>query len=137
MADMRRPVGITALSFFFAFGTLMAGVSCVALLFPGSMLEPMWRLNPSAKEGFAQIGAWAPLLMAVVSAACGGAAIGLWRGAIWGWRMALSVLVVNLLGDAGNVAIRHDWRTIIGLPVGGAMIAYLLGRSARRWFGRA
>jgi hypothetical protein len=133
---MRRPVGITVLSLFFAFGATMAAVSCIALLFPGSVLEPMWRLNPPAKEGFTQLGAWAPLLMAVVSIACATAALGLWRGAIWGWRVALSVLVVNLLGDAGNVAIRHDWRTIIGLPVGGAMIAYLLGRNARRWFGR-
>jgi hypothetical protein len=137
VAELRRPAGITALVIFFIFGTTMAGLSCIALAVPGSFLEPMWRLNPSARDGLVQLGAWAPILMAIVSAACGIAAIGLWRGRSWGWRMALTVLAVNFVGDAGNVAIRGDWRTIIGLPVGGAMIAYLLSRNARRWFGRA
>ncbi len=60
-----RPPGITALCFFFLFGTVMSGLAAVMLLFPGSVLEPLWRLNPRARKGFAAMGLWAVLPMAV------------------------------------------------------------------------
>jgi hypothetical protein len=74
-----RPVGITLLSLFFLFGALMSFISFVALLFPDSFLEPMWQINPRAKEGFPQIVGWAIALMVVVLVACTFTAIGLWR----------------------------------------------------------
>jgi hypothetical protein len=30
--------------------------------------------------------------------------------------------------------LRHDWRTLIGLPIGGAMLVYLWSETAQRWF---
>jgi hypothetical protein len=121
-----RPPGITALSFFFLFGTVMSGLAAVTLLFPGSVLEPLWHLNPRAREGFATMGAWAALLMAVVCVACGMAALGLGRYKRWGYWMALSILTINLAGDTANALSAHDLRTLIGLPLSGAMIVYLL-----------
>ena len=100
-----RPPGITALSIFFLFGAAMSFISSVALLFPGSFLEPMWRLNPRAREGFAGIGAWAVVLMCGVSALCALASVGLWRGARWGYWLAVALLAINLLGDILNVLL--------------------------------
>ena len=128
MSHSDRSVGITALSLFFAFGVLVASITALMLLFPGSVLEPLWRLNPGAHEGFATMGTWAVLLMAIVAAACATAATGLWRCARWGYITAVAVLSINLLGDTMNAFIAHDWRTLIGLPIGGAMIIYLLSR---------
>jgi hypothetical protein len=121
-----RPPGITALCCFFLFGAVVSGLAAVMLLFSGSVLEPLWRLNPSAREGFAAMGLWAVLLMAVVCVACGAAALGLRRCKRWGYWTALGILTVNLVGDTTNAVITHDWRTLIGLPIGGAMIMYLL-----------
>jgi hypothetical protein len=132
MINRGRPLGITALSLFFVFGFAMSGLAAVMLLFPGSALEPLWRLNPRAREGFAGMGAWAVLLMGAVCVACATAALGLWRGTRWGYWTALAILSVNLAGDTLNVFIARDWRTLIGLPIGGTMIAYLVSR--RRWF---
>jgi hypothetical protein len=39
-----------------------------------------------------------------------------------------------LLGDALNALVRADWRTLIGLPIGGAMLAYLLSKRVRNRF---
>jgi uncharacterized membrane protein (UPF0136 family) len=64
--------------------------------------------------------------MAVVGAACGFAAAGLARNAEWGRRLAIGVLTVNLVGDLLNALFRHDPRTLIGLPIGGLMIFYLV-----------
>lgn len=66
--------------------------------------------------------------MAVVGVACGLSAIGLARNAEWGRRLAIGVLTVNLIGDSLNALLRHDPRTLIGLPIGGLMIWYLLTR---------
>jgi hypothetical protein len=126
------PVLLRLLTLFFVFGAVMASLTVVMLLFPGSILEPLWRLNPRAHEGFATMGAWAVVLMLVVATACASAASGLWRRARWGYISAIVILSINLLGDTMNAVITHDWRTLIGLPIGGAMILYLV--SKRRAF---
>ena len=115
-----------ALALFFAFGAAMSLLAALALLFPGSTLQNVWRLNPQAQVGLAARGSGAILLMLVVSVACGLSAVGLWRGATWGRAVALTVLAVNLLSDAGNALVRGDLRTLIGVPIGAALIAYIL-----------
>ena len=134
---MRKlPAGIIAMSAFFVFGTAMSGLTFILLLFPGSWLEPVWRLNPEAHSGFQQMGGWAIVLMAIVCVACGVSAVGLIARAQWGHATAIGVLTVNLLGDTLNAVVRHDLRTLIGLPIGGALIAYLLSPGVRRLFYR-
>ncbi|MEY2512346.1 MAG: hypothetical protein QOE26_3109, partial [Verrucomicrobiota bacterium] len=65
-------------------------------------------------------------LMATVGVACGLASLGLARHAEWGRRLAIGILTVNLIGDSLNALLRHDLRTLIGLPIGGLMIWYLI-----------
>src|SRR4051812_38814649 len=132
-----RPVGITALSIFFLFGALMSFISFVSLVFPGSFLEPMWRLNPRAREGFHSLGAWAVALMFTVSVACASAAVGLWRKARWGYRLALIILAINLLGDVANVVLGTEPRAAIGIPIVIAIFAFLLSRRVRGFFARS
>jgi uncharacterized membrane protein (UPF0136 family) len=111
---------------FFAAGALICLVAMLALAFPGGFLEPIWRLKPEARVEFQKIGSASVLLLAVVGAACGLAAVGLARNAEWGRRLAIGVLTVNVAGDSLNALLRHDPRTLIGLPIGGLMILYLL-----------
>lgn len=132
----RRPVGVTALSLFFAFGAAMAGLSFLALLLPRTILSEIWRLNPSAHAALLTMGAWSLALMAVVSIGCALSAYGLWRGVEWGRRLALLILVANLLGDTGNAIFRSDFRALIGLPVAGLMVAYLFASRTRAHFTR-
>ena len=114
---------------FFAFGATACAVTVVALLTPGGMLELVWRLNPEAHLGFQKLGtALSVLLMFVVGIACARAAVGLARQKEWGRRLAIGILAVNLVGDSVSAVVRHDPRTLIGLPIGGAMIAYLWKR---------
>src|SRR3954451_1028184 len=115
---MKRPPGITALALFFVFGNVMSGLTAVMLSFPGSVIEPLWRLNPRAREGFVGMGGWAVVLMLVVCVACATAAVGLWRCSRVGYWTALVVLAINLVGDTANAVVGHDWRTLIGLPIG-------------------
>ena len=120
---------------FFAAGALVCLVTMLALAFPGGFLEPIWRLKPEARVDFQKIGSASVALMAVVGGACGLSAAGLARNAEWGRRLAIGVLTVNLIGDLLNALLRHDPRTLIGLPIGGLMILYLVKK--RRWAHRA
>ncbi len=122
----RLPVGMKLLVAFFAFGACACTVTVAALLLPGSALDAVWRVNPVARIGFQQIGR--PLsvfLMLVVGSACATAAVGLARQKVWGRWLAIGILLVNLAGDTINALVRHDPRTLIGLPIAGLMIWYL------------
>jgi hypothetical protein len=134
MEQKRLPLGIKLLVIFFAAGALICSLVMLALAFPGGILEPIWRLRPDAQTEFQEIGTWAVALMAAVGAACGLSAFGLARGAEWGRRLAMGVLTVNLVGDAFNAVFRGDLRTLIGMPIGGLMIWYLVseGRASAR-----
>jgi hypothetical protein len=129
-----RPPGLLALSGFFLFGTIVSGLTALALLTPGGPLDPMWRINPRAQVAFHSMGGWAVMLMAAVCTACGLCAYGLWARRRWGHRLAVAVLAVNLVGDALNALLLHDPRTLIGLPIGGLLIAYLLSPRLKRQF---
>lgn len=120
------PAGVRALAAFFVFGACMSFLACLGLLFPGGPLEPIWRLNRQAHDAFLQMGVWAVALMGIVSIACALSARGLLTHTLWGYWLALAVLTVNLMGDAANAIFRDDLRTLIGLPIGGVLIAYLL-----------
>jgi uncharacterized membrane protein len=115
---------------FFAFGAIMCALTLALLIFPGSAFDWLWRLNPDARLAFQSLGNWSFVLMLTVGTACLLAAIGLWQGAFWGVPLALTILSVNIVGDLLNELFRHDYRTLIGLPVGGAMIFFLI-RSKR------
>ena len=130
----RLPLGIILLVIFFAAGALICALVMLALAFPGGVFETIWRLRPDARTEFQEFGDWSVALMAAVGAACGLSAFGLARRFEWGRRLAVGVLTVNLVGDMVNAVFRHDLRTLIGLPIGGLMIWYLLseGRASAR-----
>ena len=132
VSQRHRSIGTTLLVIFFVAGALICLVTMLALAFPGGFLEPIWRLKPEARAEFEKMGSWSVALMAVVGAACGLAAVGLAKNAEWGCRLAIGILVVNLISDTLNAILRHDPRTLIGLPIGGLMILYLLKKSARQ-----
>lgn len=104
----------------------MSGLTAMLLLFPGTPLDDLWKASPDAEYGFRHLGAWAVLLMFAVCAACLCAAIGLWRYRRWGFLFAIAILGVNLAGDIVSASLRHDWRTLVGIPIGGAIIFYLV-----------
>lgn len=128
----RPPGGLVALTGFFAFGAIMAATTCVALLFPAREWEALWRLNPEAHRAFQSMESWAIVLMFCVATACALAAIGLWNRTRWGRRLAIAILLVNMAGDLGNAIVRGDFRTLIGIPIAAAMIAYLLTPGIRK-----
>jgi hypothetical protein len=134
LALRRRPGGVSALAIFFAVGATVSLVTIVALLFPGGILEPIWRLNPRARTGFATLGAWAPVLLAAVGLGCAAAARGLWSGKRWGCRLAMALLAVNLAGDGANVVLGIEPRALVGIPIAALLLLFLTTAHVRAYF---
>ena len=129
-----RPLGIVALTVLFIFGTIASFVSFVALLFPGSFLKSIWKLNPRAHQGFATMGRWAIVLMCVVCLACALTAVGLWCGARWGYWLAVVMLAVNLLGDVANVLLLKERKALIGVPIVVVILIFLKSQRVTDFF---
>jgi hypothetical protein len=131
--QQRSSVGTRLLTIFFAGGALICLLIVLALAFPGGFLDSIWRLKPETQTQFQQIGKGASIaLMMLVGTACGVAAIGLARSTEWGRLLAIGVLTVNVIGDSLNAWLRHDLKTLVGLPIGGLMIVYLLTKGFSR-----
>jgi hypothetical protein len=127
MNQSSRSVGTILFVIFFAAGALICLVTMLALALPGSCLESIWRLKPEARNRFEEIGRGVSIvLMAAIGTACGLAAVGLAQAATWGRWLAIGILTANLIGDSVDALLRHDPKTLIGLPIGGLMIWYLV-----------
>jgi hypothetical protein len=51
------------------------------------------------------MGSWAPIVLGVVSLACAAAAYGFFAGRRWGYRLGVTIQLLNLTGDFVNVAL--------------------------------
>jgi hypothetical protein len=130
------PLGVLALIGLFVLGVGASGFSALALLFPGSALRHIWRINPDAQGALVSLGSAAIALMLAVCVACSLAAFGLLRRVWWGHRLAIGILAVNIIGDTANAVLRDDLRTLIGVPIGVALIVYLLRPSVAHLYRR-
>src|SRR5207249_1445971 len=119
------PIGMKLLALFFAFGACMCALTIWLLLFPGGALDSLWRLNPEAHAAFQRSGGLLILLMVIVGAAWALAALRLVRNAKrWRW-LGILFVAAKLLGDLADAFVRQVLRTLIGVPITGAMIFYL------------
>jgi len=51
-----------------------------------------------------------------------------------GHRLALRLLLINVVGDILNAVVLGDLRTLIGMPIGRALTVYLLSAQVRAQF---
>jgi hypothetical protein len=131
LTRIRRPRLITALSIFFMVGAAISLTASITLLRPNSFLEWMWRLNPRAHQHLSSLGLWAVALLGSVSLFCAAAAIGLWRESRWGYRIAIGLMVINLIGDVTNVVLGTEPRAVVGVPIAAAILIYLIHNRVR------
>src|SRR5581483_104243 len=112
----------------------VSAASAVSLFWPGGPLEPMWRINPRARQDFAALGMWSPILLGLLSLVCLAAAIALWRRTRAGYRLVLAGLSVNLVGDLLNVIVRRQFAAGAAVVVVAAILGYLMTRPVREYF---
>jgi len=128
-------IGLTALVAFFGFGAMASGTAALSLAIPGTVLDRAWALNPRGHQGLLGLGGWGIGLMVLVCTACLVTARGIWVRAPWGRLLALAILATNITADTATAIVTGDGRTLIGIPIGAAMIAFLFTPDVKAAFG--
>ena len=134
-AHWRDCSGLSAVVVFLIFATLTAVFIGTLLFFPGQMLDWVWQLNPEGRAAFQSMGRLSSLLLFVVAAVAGGAAIGIRRRRKWGWRLAILLFSVNGLGDLVSLFVTgRILQGASGVLIAGLFLAYLLRTDVRQEF---
>jgi hypothetical protein len=130
----KPPRGFTAVGIFLLFGMTMAGLAGTTLMWRGTFLDRIWALNPIAYAQLAPLGRIVGAAFLLLAVALGGAAAGWFLRRLWGWRLAVAIVVMQVLGDLVNL-LRGDFlRGPIGFVVAGALLVYLLRRDVKAAF---
>jgi hypothetical protein len=127
--------GLTVVMVFLVFAALMATFIGTLLLFPGKLLEWLWRFNPEARAAFQSLGRLSSLLLFVVGAVAGGAALGIRQRRKWGWWLGVLLFAVNALGDMVSLFVTgRVIRGASGAVISGLFLWYLAHPAVRRQF---
>src|SRR5262245_28904933 len=130
----RLPRGVTAFGLFLLFGTAMALLAATTLLFSGTPLDRIWFLNPRAYRELAPFGKAAGVGFALLAATLSLAAVGWFRRRRWGWRLAVALIAVQVLGNLVNFFQGRVVEGAVGITIAGALLVYLLRRPIRILF---
>ena len=109
----------------------MAALAGITLTFPGSRLDPMWRLNPTAYAEMRPLGAIVGIPMLLLSGVMLLSAVGWFSRRRWGWILAVMVIGTQVAGDCWNLITGRGVEGLIGVTIAGALLWWLLRRSIR------
>jgi hypothetical protein len=127
-------VGFTAVGVFLFFGATMASLAATTLLWPGTFLDRVWELNPPVYKQLAPLGGAVGILFLLLGAALVAAGIGWFGRRLWGWKLTVGIIVLQVLGDVVN-CVRGDLvRGGIGVVIAGALLLFLLRPKVRAIF---
>jgi hypothetical protein len=126
--------GFTAIGIFLFFGAIMAGLAATTLLWRGTVLDRIWDLNPTAYRQLVPLTGTVGILFVMLGAALTAAGIGWFQRRLWGWRLAVLIIAIQLLGDVVK-CIRGDLlRGGTGVIIAGALLLFLLQEKVRATF---
>jgi len=132
----KMPRGITAVGVFLFFGATMASIAGTTLTWPGTSLDRMWVLNPTAHKQLATFAHPAGILFQL-AALLALAGIGWFKHRLWGWRLAVAVIATQVLGDLINLFKGDYLRGGVGFSIATALLFYLLRPAVRAVFNGA
>ena len=97
-----------------------------------SVLAVVWRMNPQAQLDFLCLGGFGVVLMLTLTVVAMLTALGLWVGTKWGWRLAATLLAVNMVANALR-GLTVEPQAAIGVPIVAAILLLLARSPVRRW----
>jgi hypothetical protein len=114
-----------AIGIFLFFGMTMAFLAGTTLLGPGTALDRIWVLNRRAHFQLAPLGPRVGLAFLLLAMTLAAAGVGWFRRKRWGWRLAVFIIGIQVLGDLLNL-VRGDYlRGVTGVAIAGALFVYL------------
>lgn len=122
---------------FLFFGATMACLAGTTLTWPGTFVDQIWVLNPTAHKQLASLGKPAGILFLLLGATLALAGAGWFKHRLWGWRLAVAVIATQVLGDLVNFFRGDFLRGGVGLGIAAALLFYLLRPQVKAVFSQA
>jgi hypothetical protein len=126
--------GFIAIGIFLFFGSLMAGLAAVTLLWRGTDLDRLWVLNPAAYRQLTSLGGIVGIFFLALGMALTMAGIGWFRRRLWGWKLTVAIIATQVLGDVVYCLTGDFVRGGTGVIIAGALLLFLLRSEVRGTF---
>lgn len=131
---MNKPRGHTAFGIFLIFGAIMGAYASITLFFPGTILDKLWVVNSRGHQGLLALGRLVGVAFFFLSVLLATCAFGRLTKRKWGWWFAISIIVLQGLGDIVRFFTGEIIQGIFGAVVAGLLVYYLLSPPVRLYF---
>jgi hypothetical protein len=132
-----RPKAIVVIAIFLFAATIIAFIVGGNLLFPGPMLDRMWKFNPQGAAVFHTIGRVSGVFLMALGVGTFLAALGLLRGRRWAWWFGVCLFAVDASGNIVSYFLTHDaLRSGTGAIVSATFLFFLCRYPVRDYFRR-
>ncbi len=133
-APSPRPRGWLAIGIFLIWSAAMATFAGVTLIFPGTLLDRAWALNPVGHAGLTARGRWVGFLFPLLGLTLAAAGIGWLKCRRWGWMLAILLIGGNAAGDLVRLASGAWAAGTVGVLMAGALLVYMTRPGMRHFF---
>lgn len=130
----RRPeIATPVVATFLLLASVVAFVTGWSLLFPNPRWNAMWDLNRSAYITFEKTGRASGALLMTLALATACAGVGLFRRKRWAWWIAITLFLMNGLGDIIALMAKRDLiRSGSGILIAAIFVFFLTRPHVRR-----
>jgi hypothetical protein len=125
---------MNAVGIFLFFGAALASLAGTTLIWRGTLLDRIWALNAPAYKQLSAFGKTIGIPFLVLSVALVAASAGWLRRRLWGWRLAVLIIAMQVLGDLVSIFMGHFVRGATGVTIAAALLFYLFRPEVRAAF---
>lgn len=125
MHDSSHRKGTIAFGIFLFFGAAMASYAGMTLLWPGTMLDRAWSLNPEAHAQLTALGRWIGIPFLLLACALALAGVGWFKQRLWAWRLAVVIIATQVLGGLVHIVTGRFLEGFVALFISAALLVYL------------
>jgi hypothetical protein len=130
----KSPKGIIAVGIFLFFGAMMASLARTTLSGGTPFLGRVWAINAPAYGRLAPFGKTVGIPFLLLGASLAVAGVGWFKHRLWGWRLAVAIIAVQVLGNLVNAFMGDLVRGGVGFIIAGALLFYLFRPEVRSAF---
>ena len=125
MPDTSHRKGIIVFGIFLFFGAAMASYAGMTLLWPGTMLDRAWSLNPEAHVQLTALGRWIGIPLLLLACALALAGVGWFRQRLWAWRLAVVIIATQVVGGLVHIIAGRLLEGFVALFISAGLLVYL------------
>ncbi len=131
---MNKPRGYFVFGGFLLFAAVMATYAGITLSFPGTFLDALWKINPTAYQALSGLGQPIGAAFFALGIVALVIAYGWFTRRKWAWWMAVIGIAINMLADLTRLFSGEILVSLFSIFAAGLFVVYLMRPSVRQYF---